>query len=144
MESELFEARETVSCKPQEALQNSVIARLFRHYVDILAPWYDLNDSQNMFGTVVPIHALDNPVLFKALIAFSARHNNRVSGESPGVGAIYHAECVRDLLVVMHDIKSELQADYLAATCLLRSYEILNSIYHFIDTYSYMHDVDSI
>jgi hypothetical protein len=39
---------------------------------------------------------------------------------------VYHAACVGDLLEVLKDIHSKIQEDYLAATCLLRSYEILN------------------
>jgi hypothetical protein len=124
----LAEARASVSCEPQEALQHPRIAKLFRHYVDFLAPWYDLNDSQNLFGTVVPLHALKNSVLFEALIAFSACHKDRVSGKEQGVGAVYHAACIRDLLEVMQEIRPEQQGDYLAATCLLRSYEILNGL----------------
>jgi hypothetical protein len=124
----LVEARASVSCEPQEALQHSRIVKLFRHYIDFLAPWYDLNDSQHHFGTVVPLHAPKNPVLFKALIAFSACHENRISGKAQGIGTIYHAACVRDLLEAMQDIRPELQGDYLAATCLLRSYEILNGL----------------
>ena len=103
-------------------------ARLFRHYVDHLAPWYDLNDSHNLFGTSVPARALSNSVLFKALTAFSACHQHRVSGRVPGLGQVYHAACVKDLLAEMGHIHSGLLGDYLAATCLLRSYEILNGI----------------
>jgi len=43
-----------------------------------------------------------------------------------GLGYVYHAACVGDLLEVLNEVQSEIQKDYLAATCLLRSYEILN------------------
>lgn len=45
---------------------------------------------------------------------------------------MFHGACVRDLLKVLNDVHSnpeiqgEVQGDYLSATCLLRSYEILN------------------
>lgn len=108
-----------------------MIASLFCHYIDYLAPWYDLNDSHNLFGTSVPTRALSNEVLFKALIAVSACHQHRVSRRAPGLDQVYHAACVKDLLAAMDlaemdNIHSELLGDYLAATCLLRSYEILN------------------
>jgi hypothetical protein len=109
-------------------LENPVIASLFRHYVDFLAPWYDLNDSQYLFGSLVPVRALSNAILFKALIAFSGCHRHRVSGKLVGLASVYHAACVKDLLAEMDNIHSELQGDYLAVTCLLRSYEILNGI----------------
>jgi hypothetical protein len=108
------------------ALKNQVIASLFRHYIDFLAPWYDLNDSQTLFSTLVPQRAMNNPILFKAVIAFSACHESRTSGQYQGLGHVYHAACVRDLLEVLNEVHSEMQGDYLAATCLLRSYEILN------------------
>jgi hypothetical protein len=126
--SGMIETHGSVASNPQVALQNTVIASLFRHYVDFLAPWYDLNDSHHLFGTTVPVRALSNAILFKALIAFAACHQNRVLGNLAGMGAIYHASCVKDLLAEIVNIHSELLGDYLAATCLLRSYEILNGM----------------
>jgi hypothetical protein len=125
---EVVAARISVTKTPHVVLQNPVIASLFRHYVDFLAPWYDLNDSHNLFGTSIPTRALSNAILFKALIAFSACHQHRVSGRMAGLGPVYHAACVKDLLDEMDNIHSDLLGDYLAATCLLRSYEILNGI----------------
>lgn len=112
------------SADPQSALANADIASVFRHYVDILASWYDLCDDGSTFARVVPIRSLGNPVLFKALIAFSAYHKSRTSGDTQGLGLAFHAACVQDLLHVMDNSHPELQGDYLAATCLLRSYEI--------------------
>ncbi|PMD66234.1 uncharacterized protein K444DRAFT_166969 [Hyaloscypha bicolor E] len=48
------EAESLVSAFPKVALKNQVIASLLRHYIDFLAPWYDFNDSQSLFGTLVP------------------------------------------------------------------------------------------
>ena len=45
---------------------------------------------------------------------------------------MFHGACVGDLLKVLNDvhpnpdIQEEVQGEYLTATCLLRSYEILN------------------
>jgi Fungal specific transcription factor domain len=125
-DNDVSEAKSLVSANPKVALENQVIAGLFRHYIDFLAPWYDLNDSQALFGTLVPQRAMSNPILFKAVIAFSACHESRTSGRYQALGHVYHAACVRDLLEVLNDIHIEMQGDYLAATCLLRSYEILN------------------
>jgi Fungal specific transcription factor domain len=117
-----------VSSDPRSALNNPDISGVFRHYIDCLAPWYDLCDADNSFGTIVPLHALDNPILFKALIAFSAYHKSRISGKVQGLGYGFHAACVQDLLRVIDNFQLGLQGDYLAATCLLRSYEILSGI----------------
>lgn len=121
-------AKSLVSALPRLALENQVITTLFRHYIDFLSPWYDLNDSQSLFGTLVPQRAMSNPILFKAAIAFSACHVSRTSDGShyQELGHEYHAACIRDLLEVLNDVRLEMQDDYLAATCLLRSYEILN------------------
>jgi len=121
-------AKSLISDSPKETLDHPVIAALFRHYIDFLAPWYDLNDSQNLFGTLVPQRAITNPILFKAVVAFSACHISRTSGLTryQELAHEYHASCIRDLLAVLNDVHPETQSDYLAATCLLRSYEILN------------------
>lgn len=124
--AQLQKAPSSVPSPPSAALEDPLIASLFRHYVHVLAPWYDLNDAQNIFGTTVPSRALRNTVLFKALIAFSACHLNRTRKMEHYLGSIYHASCVEELLGALNDTSLELQEDYLAATCLLRSYEILN------------------
>jgi hypothetical protein len=123
-----LEAKSLVSADPKAALENPVVATLFRHYIDFLAPWYDLNDSQNLFGTLVPQHALNNPILFKAVVTFSAFHISRTSGLTryQELAHEYHASCIRDLLAVLNDVAPATQGDCLAATCLLRSFEILN------------------
>jgi hypothetical protein len=121
-------AKAAVTSPTSMALLEPVIATLFRHYIDLLAPWYDLNDAENLFGTHVPMRALNNSVLFKAIIAFSACHTNSTAGKYPEIGPVYHAACVKDLLAVMSDVLPESRGDYLAATCLLRSYEILNGM----------------
>jgi hypothetical protein len=127
-------AQSLVTSDPRIALQHQIIASLFRHYIDFLAPWYDLNDSQNLFGTLVPQRAIQNSILFKAIIAFSACHESRTRpcGRYQELGHVFHGACVRDLLKVLNDvhptpdIQGEVQGEHLTATCLLRSYEILN------------------
>ncbi|KAI9729384.1 MAG: hypothetical protein M1834_006908 [Cirrosporium novae-zelandiae] len=123
-EDGLGQATYLASLKPRLALQHSTIVRFFHHYVNVLAPWYDLNDSSRTFGTVVPIRALDTPILFKAIIAFSASHWS-IEDLAPPLAQAFHTACVKDLLAVMRN-PHESHGDYLAATCLLRSYEILN------------------
>jgi hypothetical protein len=100
------EAESLVSAFPKVALKNQVIASLFRHYIDFLAPWYDLNDSQSLFGTLVPQQTMANEILFKAAIAFSACHESRTLGQYQGLGHVYHAACLGDLLEVSNYIHS--------------------------------------
>ena len=110
----------------QKALENEVVTELLVHYVNILAPWYDLNDCQLNFARLVPLHALNNPILFKALIAFSASHRNKVQGTTSVFASAFHSSCVSELLQHLEKNGSDIEGDCLAATCLLRSYEILN------------------
>jgi hypothetical protein len=122
----LGQASGLAACKPRAALSNPIVAKLFAHYIDVLAPWYDLNESLLPFGATVPAHALECPILFKALIAFSATHKYKTLRQFAELATAFHAACVRELLDSIEHEKPESQGDYLAATCLLRSYEILN------------------
>ena len=108
------------------ALQHPQIAALFQHYIDVLAPWYDLNDPRRTFGVVVPQLALHNPILFKAIIAFSATHLSRLSDATNSIAVNFHTSCVEELLATLQEDDGIDREECLTATCLLRSYEILN------------------
>jgi hypothetical protein len=69
---------------------------------------------------------LNNPILFKAIIAFASCHQSRTAGAMTDLGPVYHAACVKDLLAAIHDVQPQFDGEHLAAACLLRSYEILN------------------
>lgn len=111
---------------PRKALENELVTELMIHYLNILAPWYDLNDCQLNFARLVPLHALENPVLFRALIAFSASHKSKVCSSTSVLASAFHSACVSELLQHLEKNGSDAEGDCLAATCLLRSYEILN------------------
>ncbi|KAL3425378.1 hypothetical protein PVAG01_02169 [Phlyctema vagabunda] len=117
---------ELASGPPRQALRVPDIARLFTHYINVLAPWYDLNDMAQSFGRVIPVMALDNIILFKALIAVSAIHLNKTTGLAVGYAPAFHAACVRELLLSMEERVLEPEGGSLAATCLLRTFEIMN------------------
>jgi Fungal specific transcription factor domain len=110
---------------PHAALEQPELARAFRHYIDHLASWYDLNDSQTTFSTIVPESALINRILFNAIIAFATIHLEKTTGDLRGYGPVFHAACVERLLRLTEFIEPGVREEYLAATCLLRSYEIL-------------------
>ena len=84
-----------------------------------------MNDARSVFGTVVPASALDVPVLFQAMIAFSCIHWFKTTGKLGEIAFSFHAACVEALLEALTNI-TESPGEYLAAACLLRSYEILN------------------
>lgn len=114
--------------QPEVALRDHNITKLFTHYMTDLAPWYDLNDPARTFEILVPELALQTPILFKAIIAFSACQWGKTSGVRSQVATVFHAACVRDVLASMEVPDSD-QRDIesrLTAACLLRSFEIIN------------------
>ena len=126
---ELERASMLATSTPGAALSDAEVAELFAHYIDTLAPWYDLNDAQRLFGTVVPENSIGCPVLFRAVIAFAASHKSRTTGTAQVLAPAFHAACVQDFLLLTSRIEPGFHGNELAATCLLRSYEIMNGKY---------------
>ncbi len=111
---------------PRVALTSPQIARYFYHYITELAPWYDLSDESLHFGTTVAEFALDNRLLFSAIIALSAIHvANTTAGTARAAAEFYHGCCIRFLIGLDDAALQTLGGVALATTCLLRSYEIL-------------------
>ncbi|KAG9775406.1 hypothetical protein KCU88_g5106, partial [Aureobasidium melanogenum] len=88
------------------------IAQCFEHYLEVLSPWYDLNDQDSTFGARVAEQAQHNPLLMSAVVAFAAMHKARTGHSSFMLIADRYDSATKD-------------GTALAATCLLRSYEIL-------------------
>ncbi|KAL7921002.1 hypothetical protein ACQKWADRAFT_321710 [Trichoderma austrokoningii] len=113
---------------PRDALRSPDVAWYFHNYISEPAKWYDLGDTSHLFATRVPELALDEPLLFSAIIALSAEHVSQTTKSKPAraVAEFYHGHCVHHLIRL--DEKTELLRNgvALAAVCLLRSYEILN------------------
>lgn len=123
---------------PEIALRYPHIAGLFRHYIDNLAPWYDLNDRKRNFEDTVPIRARKNALLLSAILAFAAasKHYSSPSREDPlekenllDVAEFYHLESARRLIAITGNSVNlqncSVVEETLAAICLLRSYEII-------------------
>lgn len=111
-------------------------ARLFKHYLTTLAPWYDLSDADQHFARIAARHALTSPLLFSAVIAFAAIHlhcTTTTSSSSAAAGSggtrataeRYHTASVQHLLQLQPGDVAITDGVALAAVCLLRSYEIL-------------------
>ncbi|KAI0861364.1 hypothetical protein F4860DRAFT_168836 [Xylaria cubensis] len=111
---------------PRKALESSDLANYFRRYISNVAPWYDLSDSQCSFSAEVPIIALDEPLLFCAVIALSAMYVSQTTAPSVRpVAETYHTRCIRRLIDLDPEDVLIKKGVALASTCLLRSYEIL-------------------
>lgn len=116
------------------AIRHPAVLRLYSHYVEKLASWYDLTDRRRCFQDVVPSHAMENPLLFCAILAFSAIHLSIIekSPELQQVATFYHIRCIEQLIPLLTDNHERYREDNLATTCLLRSYEILAGEYSFM------------
>jgi hypothetical protein len=130
---------------PGIALRSPRVVRLFRHYIENLAAWYDLNDKKRHFEDIVPIRARKNAVLLSAILAFAAASKHYSSPSDEGslrrenlldVAEFYHLESVRKLIEITSN-RDNLQEcsvveETLAAICLLRSYEIISRQYKYL------------
>ncbi|KAH7161587.1 hypothetical protein EDB81DRAFT_839891 [Dactylonectria macrodidyma] len=104
------------------------IARLFHHYISDLSKWYDLSDATSAFEVTVPLISLQEPLLFFAIIALSAMHMSKTTASSfRATAENYHGRCVQLLINIEENDGVMTGGVALAATCLLRSYEILDS-----------------
>jgi hypothetical protein len=117
------------SADPTQALCDPDVAKLLAHYIDVLAPWYDLNDPRRTFATIVPETAMQVPILFKAIIAFSACHWSKVNGACADFATVFHTACVVELLQSLELPELRFHGSKLAATCLLRSFELINGAF---------------
>ncbi|KEF52445.1 uncharacterized protein A1O9_11686 [Exophiala aquamarina CBS 119918] len=107
-------------------LQSDQTAQLFEHYLKVLACWYDLNDFDCSFARIVGREAQHSDLLLNAVLAFSAMHKCRTGQSSlKGLAESYHARCLRLLIRLQQSDQETSDGTALAATCLLRSYEIL-------------------
>lgn len=107
-------------------MQPQDVARYLKHYIDKLAPWYDLSDHGRLFATKVPQQAVNRPLLFSAIIAFAAIHISLTSVATVRTAAnFYHSRCIKLLIALSEAEVQAADGVPLAAACLLRSYEIL-------------------
>lgn len=121
-----------VSLSPREAVKDAAIAWHVHHYVSELAAWYDLGDSRRRFATTIAELALDESLLFSALVALSAMHVSQTTAKTARRTAeAYHGSCIRQLISLDDNSVLLDNGVALAAACLLRSYEILDGKSHF-------------
>lgn len=112
--------------EPRSILRNEQAAGLFEHYLQVLASWYDLNDLDCAFARIVGREAQHSHLLLNAVLAFAAIHKCR-TGQSAlkELADGYHNRCLRLLIGLRQSDEALSDGTALAATCLLRSYEIL-------------------
>lgn len=110
--------KDSVSCKFSSVKE----AGLFRHYIEDLAPWFDVCDQQRPFTLVVPRMAASSPMLLKAILAHSSHHISRVSDSNHSLPLQYQEECLGLLIPKLHKNDYFKDESILLATIFLRSF----------------------
>ncbi|KAF9783663.1 hypothetical protein IL306_008509, partial [Fusarium sp. DS 682] len=80
---------------PLEDLQETM---LFYNFIYVLAPLFDLCDSEQHFATIVPHRAVICPPLMNTVLAASAKRLSRIDGFDGLVGNRYHQNCLDALI----------------------------------------------
>ncbi|OQU96076.1 Fungal Zn2-Cys6 binuclear cluster domain-containing protein [Cladophialophora immunda] len=115
-------------------LKDRVEALLFRHYVENLAPWFDVTDPRRHFQIHVPERALESDVLLDAIFALSALNIGRLHPTEttqrvdvdPVLSEVYHTRCIGKLISLMNDKDTAIDEDVLSAAVILRKFEEMN------------------
>ncbi|KAJ5746189.1 hypothetical protein N7520_011371 [Penicillium odoratum] len=100
---------------------------LLQLFVEEVGPWIDSMDPMRHFTQILPLHAIDEPMLLKALVACGARHASLID-PSYGVEKVHHYydAANQDLL---HAVQDPDRDSVLCATValLLGIYEMMAS-----------------
>ena len=86
----------------------------------------DLSDAEQHFTRVVPQKAFEFPVLFHAILAFSAQSLHRLHGDDVSIAELHYNRCVTDMIPILEYQDLAADGKILAATVILRMYEMLN------------------
>ncbi|KAK9857791.1 Fungal transcriptional regulatory protein [Penicillium brevicompactum] len=102
-------------------------ASLMRYFIQKLAPWADICDIHSHFSTEVPRRALENPMVLKAILALSARHDAILANDSDWEASAYHGECLEMLIAALDKAEASCDENMLIAVVILRIYEELEN-----------------
>ncbi|KAL3469905.1 hypothetical protein BJX99DRAFT_267827 [Aspergillus californicus] len=103
-------------------------ASLLRSFIHSLAPRFDICDLHSHFSSEVPRRALQNPMVLKALLALSARHDAIISRSNDWEASEYHSQCVELLIGVLSKPEETYDDDLLITVVILRVYEELERV----------------
>ncbi|KAN0093566.1 hypothetical protein V8E51_016750 [Hyaloscypha variabilis] len=114
-------------------------ACLMRYFIDELACWFDLCDSERHFAQIVPQRARNCPALLNAIYTASARHlcrldeykvdgiveyqGKRLADLQIETAVEYHSLCIEHLVSVSDDAEALFDENLLVASIILRFYE---------------------
>lgn len=109
-------------------LENLQEGKLFQHFVTHLVPWFDVGDSKKHFGKIATRMAVSSPLLMTMILAISALHLSRVSGQSDLYDAMtYHDRCLNMIVPMLSDANRIDDDCVLITTTILHLYDGLES-----------------
>lgn len=111
---------------PRWPLEDPQEAMLFYNFIHVLAPLFDLCDSERHFATIVPRRAVICPPLMNAVLAASAKRLSRVDGFDGLVGDRYHQNCLDALIPALSSSAAVMDENLLTAIVILRYMEELD------------------
>ncbi|OJJ86223.1 uncharacterized protein ASPGLDRAFT_1331273 [Aspergillus glaucus CBS 516.65] len=94
-----------------------------RNYIEHMALWADITDSQRHFEVHVPVIAVEEPVLRSAIFAFSSRHIDRQRAGDTAEALQYHNHCLQMLIPALSGAQEKITDVILAAVAILREHE---------------------
>ncbi|KAF5606923.1 ARCA-like protein [Fusarium subglutinans] len=124
---------------PRWPLEDPQEAMLFYNFIHVLAPLFDLCDSERHFATIVPRRAVICPPLMNAVLAASAKRLSRIDGFDGLVGDRYHQNCLDALIPALSSSAAVMDENLLTAIVILRYMEELDVPLTSADTASESH-----
>ena len=91
-----------------------------------MVPQLDLSDAERHFTRIVPQEVFEFPILFHAVLAFSAQQLQRYDSRYTKIAELYYTKCVADMIPVLESEDLAADGRVLAATVILRMYEMLH------------------
>lgn len=108
---------------PSLPLRDYQEVELIVYFVQHLAAFFDLCDSNHYFKLAMPERAALCPALLNAICAASARHLSRTADLDPMIAVQYHQKALQYLIPAINNIAAAVDENSLAATVILRFLE---------------------
>ncbi|CAF9935383.1 hypothetical protein IMSHALPRED_010209 [Imshaugia aleurites] len=111
---------DAMSVWPLRSIEES---RLLQHFIQNLAPWFDVGDSRRHFTKIAPSMSASSPLLMNAILAVSALHLSRVSDLDTYEAVRYHGRCIGLMVPMLNDPDRVKDDNLLMTTVILHLYE---------------------
>ncbi|KAB8416416.1 hypothetical protein FH972_024935 [Carpinus fangiana] len=111
------------STRPSKSIEQ---VRLIRYFIDHVAHYFDLCDSQRHFASTIPTRASSHPLLQEAVMAVAARHMSIMGAYDNFAADALRQECLSPLLQLLHNKDSGHDGNLLAAAVLIRHLFLLD------------------